>query len=906
MSGTEFAVISKAQLYARLAQGLAGELTVITPNLRLAQSLAREFDAEQAAQGRSAWESADILPYAAFVQRCFEDALYSGSASALPVPLTPAQELALWEDIIRRSDAGGALLALPETAALAADAWKTAHAWRLLDSLRSDQLNEDASAFRDWCAEYSLRCQRDGHGDAASLSDLVAARVNGADIRRPQALAIYGFDIRTPQQQALFDALQRAGTQLLVCVPPVREARVLRLACVDARDELTRAASWARARLEADPRARIGVVVPDLNKQRKAILRIFRSLMAPASMLPGSDQDAPPFNVSLGAALDSYPLVQAACLILELAGREMEFGRASLLLRSPFIAAAESEAAGRALLDLELRRRAEPTITLERLLATIEAADRGAQASELVQRLRKLAAFRKSELFAARAPSDWAKAFTEALKLMGFPDKGRSLDSTEYQTLKKWHEVVAGFALLDRVSAKLGHAQALSRLRRMAAQTLFQPEAQDAPVQILGVLESAGMAFDHLWVMGLTDEAWPIHPRPNPFLPLAAQRNARVPEASIEATLALDAAITRGWLGAAGEVVLSHAKAEGERKLLPSPLLRELPESELALPVYEGHRERIHASAAIEAIEDAIAPPLTAGAALTGGAAVITDQSACPFRAFARHRLDARSPEAPHAGLDAMERGILVHRVLASAWGELNTKARLDAIGEGDLQSLLAAAAEEAVTRLRRDRPATLSGRFAEVEKGRLQRLARAWLEFEREARGDDFRVAAVEDKRRMVIGPLTLRGKLDRVDELEDGRRIVIDYKSTADPTGAWLGERPDAPQLPLYLVASEAEGVAIAFAQVKAGEMKFAALAAEETLLPVKKSLPDAGWDAQVAAWRTVLERLATQFAAGAAAVHPKNPRTSCRNCDVQALCRIHERLGAAVLDRDGDEES
>ncbi len=914
MSGDTNATLSKAQLFARLAQGLAGGVTVITPNRRLAQALAREFDAAQAAQGRSVWESADILPYSAFVLRCFEDALYSEIGSDLPILLTPAQESALWEDVIRRSDAGDALLAIPETAALAADAWNTAHAWRLLDCLRSGELTEDAGAFRDWCAQYSLRCERDGHTDTALLPDLVAARAIGKEIRRPMLLALYGFDITTPQQLALFDALQAAGTEVVVSAPDRREASVLRLACVDARDEIQRAAAWARARLEADPQASIGIVVPDLAKQRKTLMRTFRTVLAPASMLPGANEPPLPFNLSLGAALTSYPLVQAACLILELAGREIEFGRASLLLRSPFIAAGEAEAAGRAQLDLELRRRAEPAITLERLLNVLAAAGAGACAPELAQRLRNLAEFRKSDLFAARAPSAWARAITEALKRMGFPDKGRSLDSAEYQTLKKWHDVVAGFALLDRVSAKMGYAEAVARLRRLAAQTLFQPEVAHAPVQILGVLESAGIAFDHLWVMGLTDEAWPIHPRPNPFLPLEAQRKAKVPEASIEATLALDAAITRGWLGAAGEVVLSYAQAEGERKLLPSPLLRDLPEGELALPAYPRHRDLIHAAANIEAIEDGVAPPLAdpvvpplaAGAALTGGTAVITDQSACPFRAFARHRLDAESPAAPHAGLDAMERGSLVHRVLAGAWGQLETKTRLDAIGEGELEALLARAAEDAVTRVKRDRPATLAGRFAEVEKGRLVRLARAWLEMEREARGDDFSVAAVEDKRNIVIGPLTLRGKLDRVDELEDGRRMVIDYKSTAKSAGAWLGERPDEPQLPLYLIATEPDAVAIAFAQVKAGNMKFAALAADETLLPVRKSLPDLGWDAQVGEWRRVLARLATEFAAGNAAVHPKNPPTTCRNCEVQPLCRIRERLGALVLEQDGDDES
>ena len=292
MSGNNYAALSQARLFARLAQGLAGGVTVLTPNQRLAQALAREFDAAQAAQGRSAWESADILPYAAFVGRCYEDALYSESGSGLPILLTPAQEHALWEDIIRRSDAGDALLAIPETAALAADAWNTAHAWRLLASLRSGELNEDATAFRDWCAAYSLRCERERHTDTALLPDLVAAQLSGAALRKPKWLVLYGFDIMTPQQRALFDALRAAGTEVFVSAQERREASVLRLACVDARDEINRAAAWARARLEADPQAHIGIVVPDLAQQRKALVRAFRRVMAPASILPGAGAGA--------------------------------------------------------------------------------------------------------------------------------------------------------------------------------------------------------------------------------------------------------------------------------------------------------------------------------------------------------------------------------------------------------------------------------------------------------------------------------------------------------------------------------------------------------------------------------------------------------------------------------------
>src|SRR5262245_61463281 len=82
------AELGKAQLFARLADGHAPQTTVVTPNRRLAQVLAREFDRRQLAHGRTTWETADILPYSAFVQRFYEDALHAPHTTGLPLLLT--------------------------------------------------------------------------------------------------------------------------------------------------------------------------------------------------------------------------------------------------------------------------------------------------------------------------------------------------------------------------------------------------------------------------------------------------------------------------------------------------------------------------------------------------------------------------------------------------------------------------------------------------------------------------------------------------------------------------------------------------------------------------------------------------------------------------------------------------
>ena len=185
------------------------------------------------------------------------------------------------------------------------------------------------------------------------------------------------------------------------CGPARCAGAAVRVAALDARDEMVRAAHWGRARLEANGRARIAIVVPDIAARKGALRRALAQTMD-----PGRTATVLPFNISLGDPLSGYPLVAHALAALALGGREIAFERASGLIRSPFIAGGESE----------LQQRA--------------------------------------------------------------------------------------------------------RLGRMAAETLFQPETPEVPVQVLGLIEAAGMTFDHLWVMGLSDEAWPTPVHLNPFIPV--------------------------------------------------------------------------------------------------------------------------------------------------------------------------------------------------------------------------------------------------------------------------------------------------------------------------------------------------------------------------------------------------
>src|SRR6267143_5625134 len=152
--------------------------------------------------------------------------------------------------------------------------------------------------------------------------------------------------------------------------------------------------------------------------------------------------------------------------------------------------------------------------------------------------------------------------------------------------------------------------RAFSTLKKLCADTLFQPESADAPIQVLGALESAGLRFDCLWVSGLTDEAWPLAARPNPFIPIALQKKAGIPQASAEGSLAFGRSITEEWAAAAEEVVFSWPEKEEDRDLAPSPLILDFSRTSLSVPDYPRYRDLLFASKKLESFEDAEAPPV--------------------------------------------------------------------------------------------------------------------------------------------------------------------------------------------------------------------------------------------------------------------------------------------------------
>jgi len=863
---------------------------LLTPTARLARQLAREYAQRMGAEGHTAWLPPQIVSFSAWQSQLL-DAYVLGADDAR-VPITAQQALVLWESLIDRE----VFIGEPQVADLAQRAWRLVHEYALSapEQWPALLLSEDSRRFKDWAAAYRSLCARKHLLDEWTFAAEIPHLVRDGRIEAPASIELVGFELAiTPLQAQILEAFAAAGAQVVRRPPPDHDGRLATIQRFDEPDdELSAAAHWARRSLEEDPAGSIAVVVPDLAGRVDRVERIFRQVFDPPAFAlaePGPE----PWHVSLGKPLAAWPLVADALAILSLESHRLSQPQATRILRSPFLPAWREEQSARNETLAQLARRAPYDLTTTELTWALRHAD----AAMLADRFAAWHELRRGQRDAAW-PSAWAAQFQEELSCLGFGN-GRTLDSREYQVLQRWHDLLEAFSALDVVcAAPLSRTAALGMLSERARSAVFREQNAGVPVEVLGVEEALGSQFDALWITTLDRDTWPGAPHREPLIPAPLQ--VTVPRATSEGCLERAQRELAGLLAAAPVIQGSFARGRDETPIEVTALLRDCPPQDVpAMPA--------PAPATMEAaLPDDRAPALTAANA-RGGTGVLRNQSACPFRAFAEHRLGANDLTPPRPGLDAGQRGNVIHKALEHFWRGRTGRVDLDLL-TGDAQTqAIRAAVEAALDDFTRDYQLTLTRAGRRLEQRRTERALERWLDVERQ-RGE-FTLLAQEQPITLELGGLSLSGKIDRLDRLGDGSTLLIDYKTGRARKADWLPEaRIVDPQLPAYAVAMNPQPGALAFAHIRPDALEFEGLSDNDAGTPGITELAGTrgvytgldAWGDLLAAWQRHLEGLAHDFSHGHAAVNPRKLDV-CQHCHLHALCRIQER---APLDGVGEE--
>lgn len=877
---------------------MSAEVLHLCATSRLAQTLQAAWPAD----GVRAWQTPLALTIGQWLSMLAEEALLSGSGD-LPEVLEADAERLLWEQVIADALAGGAspsaaLFDLPGLAASAMEAQALCRRWRL----PAGGVADEARLFALWQSAFHKRCRDAGWIDAAGLQLALVDRLAEGQFVLPGRVVLCGFDRLTPLEQRLFEVLAGRGVEITeedfsrsAARPPVIHA------CADATAECHAAVAWAVHQLATDPGRCIGIVAPDLASVRDRLAGLLDEALHPLALRPDGAELPRRYNISLGRPLAAQPLVRSALELLALGGARggVEQSRLSALLLGVFWAGDVSEADARAGLDAALRREL-PYFT--NASALLRLAGRQPQPCARTGEALKGALAILAEAPRSQLPGAWGRCFRQALAAFGWPGE-RSLSSDEFQAHRAFSELLDSFGRFDSLLGRIGQGAALARLRELCRQRLFQPETRGQPaIQVLGVLESAGLNFDALWVMGLSDDRWPAPPRPNPLLSVEAQRAAGSAHASAEVELDFARRVHARLLRSAASVTLSWSRADGNRTLRPSPLLGE----PAAAPMHEERvptlASRLVLAAACEAVDDAQAPPVGAGEVVAGGSWLLRAQAICPAWAFHQFRLGAQALETPVEGLDPAARGTLVHGALEHFWRQLGGSEGLAALGEVAGRRLLAEAVEAALTAFEEVQRNPFPQRFRQLESGRLARLLERWLAVER-ARPQPFTVIACEQAASVEIEGIRVNMVVDRIDRLADGRQLIIDYKTgAAIDVNNWAAPRITEPQLPIYAAMIGDDVAAVAFAKVLIDKPAFAGIADAENLLPGVRGLADArqkifpvdrfpDWPSIIMHWRNSLQQVAREVSAGVAGVSFAN-EGDLKYCEVLPLLRLPER--------------
>lgn len=877
-------------------QVLASGGTILTASARAARHLHRLNQSLELEAGNTAWRSPQILPLEVWLEESWHTLIIQGTEDRLL--LSPLASEEIWVRVLREDGAGARVLTVRGLAQTANEAWRLLWAYGDFKHLRNSAAFGDARAFTGWAERFLRLTERNRWIDVARLPDAITEAVVQGTLSLPPAMLFCGFDRVTPAIQRMVEALRSRGCRVeFVDYSSVSDG-VFASSTLTAREstlveaespseEWQTIATWARDSITANPSTHINIVVPDLGAIRDIAERTLRRVLAPESRGILTRDVVMPYEFSLGQPLSQYALIRVALLILRWAYEEIPLDDISWLLNCQYWGDEDTWSCARA--DTELRRRGKSLRLQADTHWTIKALSRTRSSwrRKLVDLERSASQLRLNRNTDRAGYTSWMEASEKYLAAAGWPGSN-PLNSIEYQLQLRWQRAVLSVAHLDASLPKVSFREAFQMLTRAAQSTLFAPESQDAPVQIVGANESAGLSADAVWFAGADELSWPPASHPNPLLPLHLQRVLKIPRSDIAADFEFVSGVTRRVCFSAPIVFASFAGHKDDARLSEAAVFSTLRWSERirAQEMRQLHPEP-STMETVPILDRSHVPWKEIRSA--GGAQVLKDQAACPFRAFASKRLRAKTLEEIEEGLGRRDRGNLVHKAMDGFWNEVTNQQHLLLLTEPQSLEILhrhiASSLEEHAA------PDAWSTAFLDAESDRLMKLLSGWLQLERER--SPFSVAEHEQDRETTVGQIKLSLRMDRVDDTAGGK-VVLDYKTGKASTNGWEGERPDQPQVPLYAINTAAVG-GLGFGCISAkktciaGWQGKAGVFFPEGDLRSKKMIRPL--EEKVAEWRVVLGNLADEFATGEARVLPKKGSMTCRNCGLEILCRVAE---------------
>ncbi|MDG2091533.1 MAG: PD-(D/E)XK nuclease family protein [Gammaproteobacteria bacterium] len=889
---------------------------ILTPNHRTAVQAHENYGAHLKLNAKSSViPSPKIFPIDIWLKDLSQQLILDVDELEANTVLESYQELSLWKKIIRESEISTPLLNLENAAPRVLEAYRLMTQWQIsLTSLKAYQSKIDTSEYLDdctvylhWAERYREYCRHEKLISFSELLQNMLPQFESEFINLPHKVILLGFAKPPPLYQALFDLMENKidvqNLQWQLMQPSVKKQSYS-----DDAIEIKAAANWSKAILAKNPDAKVGIISNQIHKQHSLFHNIFQSTFESIN-----ESSTPYFIASTNSFSKDFPILLEITELLKFNQENLPTLELCHLLRSPLLLAQEEENS-RAVLEMNLRENSQTQMRSSQLRTLLTQAENGWFSPLLAQALQNCETLRRQQKYTQNIIV-WADFFTQQLEYLVWPSG--DLKQKQSFIIYCWQQILADFKKLSFLYDALTFNQAFAVLKLQIQNFKYNENRQEASIQIFSPNDATGLRFTHLWFLGLSDLQWPMHQYSNPYIPLALQRKLMLPDSSPKLTH--EAAIDLLFelkANTSEELIFSYSRANDAGELLPTPLISLLsPETDFEDKTSSDNSMQLHplslegfsdsaGDELTELLEDSTTVKINPSENLKGGISLISNQSECPFKAFSIHRLKAYELPELRFGIPAKDIGTMLHLVLEHFWKNMKTQEAITNTNPDKLTQMIEVSSEVGIEYLRKKHTHLVRPNYALLEKQRLSKLIRKWLE--QENLRSTFEVVAQEHKVQWQYADLKLNFKIDRIDKSK-GSFVLIDYKSGSVKSEISDEARPSDPQLMLYSDALGQEDKfkpinALLYAQVNIDSPSYHGVSLNNETFPKtalsehRKISESYSWEELKLHWQAVLSNIAQEFLDGYVAVDPKAAK-SCQYCHLTSFCRINEQQHEGV---------
>lgn len=857
-------------------EAIAENQLILTANQRLAMQIKQAWGKLSQDQNTSVWRSPRVMSIEHWLMFLWEELKDQNHpiVSQLSIAGT-MQSQYYWEKVIAQSDES-----LDKSfASMAANCLDLLQRWRI-DFNEITDSGSSLDKFKHLASQYQRLLNKNNLVTIPQAYQLIGDCFATGALDKELHINLYGFQSISPLQESL---LERTAEKYLFIKLYKKHVDAKTIECADPNGEIAVASKWAALELLQNPNQRIGILIPDLNNCLTQTVRILNETLA--------QQNCPTaVNISAGVKLSETALIKAALNCLDLFNFDLPLSQWLCLLNSPFNLFEKLPIQFKVDCELTLRALKSHNLGLDQFIQAIRCQQSKLENSDEVQSiiepLYNFQQFNRKNKAKQYSFSHWADILDKTVKQLGWPGLSQP-SSIQYQQIQQWGKLVSKLSELDNLGIEVGRSKALYYLNKLASEHLFHPQTGDAPLQVLGLLEGAGLVFDKLWVTGMHSGNLPTSGSIDPVLSASFQRQHEMPFSVPEKELTIAKSLLSSFKENTNQLFLSYPLSDGKTPLEPSMLIKDIELQDAKALVGDMQPatwlKQPDQTDILEEPGYAYNPALER---IRGGSSILKHQSTCPFNAFAIHRLWALDLDEPSIGLEAMDRGSIVHEILYRLWDNWKTSSALMALSTEQLSQKVEGTIQAVLLEQAKTHSCLRGENYLALEQQRLSKMILQWLELEKQR--PSFEVINTEQKITMNFGDLKISLILDRLDKVQ-GQNVVIDYKTGNVSSSAWYGERPEDPQLPLYVMASEPMPEGCFFGHLKGTKFKFLGLSKDPIITGIK---PADDWQLQIDKWQKALNHLAQEFIQGKASVIKYHDSEFNFQTELLPLNRWHEQ--------------